>query len=116
MGLIDDKYNLNTVKIKPTGYSIFYLIVFENLKLTQIGDYEYFKLSLGSFSIPFTLLCVLLLINSFNYFDGIDGSLSFAFISVLIILYFLTTEENSRIFSFNFNSNYYLFIFQFFFV
>ena len=79
MGLIDDKYNLNTGgKLSLQVIPIFYLIVFENLKLTQIGDYEYFKLSLGSFSIPFTLLCVLLLINSFNYFDGIDGSLSFS--------------------------------------
>lgn len=99
VGLIDDKYNLNTGgKLSLQVIPIFYLIVFENIKLTQIGDYEYFKLSLGSFATPFTLLCVLLLINSFNYFDGIDGSLSFAFISVLTILYFLTTEENNRLF------------------
>ena len=69
VGLIDDKYNLNTGgKLSLQVIPIFYLIVFENIKLTQIGDYEYFKLSLGSFATPFTLLCVLLLINSFNYF------------------------------------------------
>tara|TARA_A100001015_G_scaffold48939_1_gene54062 strand:+ start:9983 stop:10981 length:999 start_codon:yes stop_codon:yes gene_type:complete len=99
VGLIDDKYNLNTGgKLSLQVIPIFYLIVFENIKLTQIGDYEYFKLSLGSFSIPFSLLCVLLLINAFNYFDGIDGSLSLTFISVLIILYFLSTDENINLF------------------
>lgn len=99
VGLIDDKYNLNTGgKLSLQVIPIFYLIVFENIKLTQIGDYEYFKLSLGSFSIPFSLLCVLFLINAFNYFDGIDGSLSLSFISVIIILYFLTTNENNKLF------------------
>ena len=48
----------------------------------------YFNLVLGAFVIPFNLLAVLLLINSFNYFDGMDGTLSCTSISVLIIFYF----------------------------
>ncbi len=99
VGFIDDKYNLNTGgKLSLQILPIFYLIVLENLKLTDIGDYYYFHWLLNSIEIPFTLVCVLFLINAFNYFDGIDGSLSFCFISVLIILYFLGNNESVRLF------------------
>ena len=38
------------------------------------------------------------MINSFNYFDGIDGTLSFTSISVLAILYFLIQDQNIQLF------------------
>ena len=99
IGLIDDKYNLDvSSKLSLQIIPIFYLVVFENLTLQQIGDYNYFKVELGSFVIPFTLMCVLLLINAFNYFDGIDGTLGFTSISVLIILYFLIPNQNFQLF------------------
>ena len=44
----------------------------------------------------FTLLCVLFLINSFNYFDGLDGSLGFSTLSVLCILYFIVPDEKIK--------------------
>ena len=99
IGLIDDKYHLDvSSKLSLQIIPIFYLVVFENLTLQQIGDYNYFKVELGSFVIPFTLMCVLLLINAFNYFDGIDGTLGFTSISVLIILYFLIPNQNFQLF------------------
>jgi len=99
VGFIDDKYHLNTSgKLSLQIIPIFYLIVFENLHLLNIGDYKYFILDLGSFSIPFSLLSILFLINAFNYFDGIDGALSFVTISVLAILYFLSPNENVKLF------------------
>ncbi len=99
IGLIDDKFNLNfKKKLLLQTIPILYLIIFEKLILTNLGDYNYFKSNLGYFAIIFTLLCVLLLVNSFNYFDGIDGSLSFSLISVIIILYFLIPIENFRYF------------------
>ncbi len=99
IGLIDDKYNLNAgSKLSLQVIPIFYLIIFENLALTQLGDYNYFKLELGTFKIPFTLISVLFLINSFNYSDGMDGVLGFTTISVLGILYFLSNDQNSQLF------------------
>ena len=99
VGLIDDKFHLNTGgKLSLQIIPIFYLIVFENLTLNHIGAYNYFILEMGSFTVPFTLLCVLFLINAFNYFDGIDGTLSFTTISVLVILYFLVPDQNFRLF------------------
>ena len=99
VGLIDDKFGLNTGgKLSLQIIPIFYLIVFENLILDHIGTYNHFILGLGSFTVPFTLLCVLFLTNAFNYFDGMDGTLSFTTISVLVILYFLVPDQNFQLF------------------
>ena len=99
IGLADDKYYLNAGnKISLQIIPIFYLIIFENLVLSQIGDYNYFKLQLGAFAIPFTLICVLFLINSFNYFDGLDGTLSFTSITVTAILYFMIPDKKFQLF------------------
>ena len=99
IGLIDDRYYLNTGnKLSLQIIPIFYLVIFENLVLNHLGYYDYFKLELGAFAIPFTLICVLFLINSFNYFDGLDGTLSFTSLSVLAILYFLVPDKNFQLF------------------
>jgi len=99
VGFVDDKYNLNVGgKLSLQVIPIIYLIIIENLNLNHMGNYNYFKLELNSFSIPFTLLAILFLINSFNYFDGLDGVLSFLTISTLGILFFLTPNENIKLF------------------
>jgi UDP-GlcNAc:undecaprenyl-phosphate/decaprenyl-phosphate GlcNAc-1-phosphate transferase len=99
VGLIDDKFHLNTGgKLSLQIIPIFYLIVFENLTINHIGTYNHFIFEIGSFTVPFTLLCVLFLTNAFNYFDGMDGTLSFTTISVLAILYFLVPDKNFQLF------------------
>ena len=99
VGLIDDKYNLNIGgKLSLQIIPILYLIVFENLSLNDLGNYNYFAISLGSFSIPFSLLSVLFLINAFNYFDGLDGVLGFTSITVITILYFLVSDKDIELF------------------
>ena len=99
VGFIDDKFKLNTGgKLSLQIIPIFFLIVIENLNLIQLGDYNHFQIKLNSFSIPFTLLAVLFLINAFNYFDGLDGTLGFASISTFIILYFLVPGENLKLY------------------
>jgi UDP-GlcNAc:undecaprenyl-phosphate GlcNAc-1-phosphate transferase len=99
VGLIDDKYNLNVIsKLSLQIIPITFLIIKENLILNDIGYYQYFTIFLGPFSYFFSLLCVLFLINSFNYFDGIDGTLSFTVISVFLILLFLNSNSNFELF------------------
>ena len=99
VGFLDDKYNLNVGgKLSLQIIPIIYLIIFQNLNLNQIGDYKYFQLELNSLSIPFTLLCTMFLINSFNYFDGLDGTLSFALISSFSILFFIIPNEHIKFF------------------
>ena len=99
VGFVDDKYNLNVGgKLSLQIFPIIYLIILENLSLNHIGNYDYFKLELNSFSITFTIIAILFLINSFNYFDGLDGVLGFSTISTLGILFFLTPNENIKLF------------------
>ena len=99
VGLIDDRLTLNVGgKLSLQIIPIIYLIILKELNLTDLGDYDYFKIELNSFSIPFTILSILFLINSFNYFDGLDGSLSFTTVSTLIILYFLSDDVNIKLF------------------
>ena len=99
VGFIDDKYHLNIGgKLSLQIIPIFYVVVFGDLVLKDIGNYDYFILDLGNFSAPFTILSVLFLINSFNYFDGLDGTLGLNTISVLIILYFINTDLNNKLF------------------
>ena len=99
VGFIDDKYQLNIgSKLSLQIIPIIYLIILENLNLNQLGEYDHFILELNSFSIPFTLIAVIFLINSFNYFDGLDGTLSFTTISVIFILYFLSSDQDIKLF------------------
>ena len=99
VGLVDDKYNLNVGgKLSLQIIPIIYLIIHQELNLIQLGSYDYFKLELNSFSIPFTLISVLFLINSFNYFDGLDGSLSFSTISTLGFIFYLIDNEIIRLY------------------
>ena len=99
VGFIDDKYYLNIGnKLSLQIIPIFYLIIFENLSLDTLGNYSFFKLNLGTFAIPFTIISVILLVNAFNYFDGMDGTLTFSLISVIIILYFLIPDQKFRFF------------------
>ena len=99
VGFIDDKYDLNIGgKLGLQILPIIYLIILENLYLTQLGNYNFFTLELGTIAIPFTLLSILFLINSFNYFDGSDGALGITTISVLFILYFLTNDYEIKLF------------------
>ena len=99
VGLIDDKFSLTVGgKLSLLIIPIFYLIIHENIVLNNIGNYDYFKIELGAFAVPFTLCCILFLINAFNYFDGVDGLLGFSSISVLGILYFLVHDQNLELF------------------
>lgn len=99
IGFVDDKIELNVIsKLSLQLFPTLYLIIWQNLGLYHIGNYNFFSLDLGGFVIPFTLICVLFLTNAFNYFDGLDGTLSFSSISVFMILNFLILDKNFQLF------------------
>tara|TARA_Y100000816_G_C26108192_1_gene589867 strand:+ start:5023 stop:5970 length:948 start_codon:yes stop_codon:yes gene_type:complete len=98
-GLIDDKYHINaTSKLCLQIIPILYLIFFHNLSLDHLGNYNYINLNTGILGVPITLICVLFLINSFNYFDGLDGTLGFSSLSTIFILLFLSDNEEINFF------------------
>jgi len=99
VGFIDDKYNLNIGgKLSLQIIPVVYLIIVGNFNLSNLGEYGLFQINLNAFTIPFTLLSVLFLINAYNYFDGLNGILTFSSISVILIIFFLVDNESTRLF------------------
>lgn len=96
-GLIDDRYNVNPgTKIVLQFFPIFFLIN-NNFYLSDLGFYENFgTLHLGSLNKVFTIFCCLLLINAFNYSDGLDGLVSSIMIIIIITfnVYLIFLQNN----------------------
>ena len=90
MGLIDDSYGLKPfLKILILTSIIFFLITFdEGLNINYLRfsfvDEVY---SISSFSIYFTLFCIIVFINAFNMYDG--SNLQISSISLIIFSYLL---------------------------
>ena len=100
-GLIDDRYHVRPgTKLLLQTIPIFFLID-QNLYLTNLGNYIIFgNLELGSLDKIFTFLCCLLLINAFNYNDGIDGLAAIVAITILtafsLFLFILGNKSDSN--------------------
>ena len=89
LGFIDDIINLAASKKLLILFLLLSFFVIEILRIDTLGYLFNREINLNIFSIPFTILCLLLIINSFNYFDGLDGLLgSLTIISVVYFLYF----------------------------
>ena len=94
LGFYDDKY-----KIKPylkfflsILISICYVFTNENIIVDSfsISIYEY-RIFLEVFSVLFTVFCIIVLINSLNFYDGINGQLLIFF---LIMFSYLLLKTN----------------------
>ncbi len=91
IGVLDDKYYISlTTRLLVQISCVFYL-VYNGFIVYNLGEiYPIGILTLGSFSIIFTSLCLIFIINSFNYLDGIDGSLgAISLISILTLNLFI---------------------------
>lgn len=87
VGFIDDIYNLTPgMKILFKSLPVTYLLL-NGFSLENIGHYEFIgTIHLNKFNFIFLFFSCLMLINSFNYIDGIDGlNLS---ISITAMLFF----------------------------
>ena len=98
--LIDDKFELKPI-LKIFLQIIPVLILIYNIGyLKDIGTYDLFGfVYFGNFGIIITVLACLLLINAFNYSDGLDGLLSSIYLVIIIDLIFLLNlfEKNNNI-------------------
>ena len=61
--------------------------------ILSLGEYEFGKINLGKYSFIFTILCIFLLTNAYNYIDGLDGLLSSNLIITLFFLIFLSSNS-----------------------
>lgn len=87
MGILDDLYDL---KVHLRFLIIIfgtYLLIDQGLNITYLGSYfDNYHIYLGSFSFIFTIICVVGLVNSFNFLDGSDGMLLSQSISSFLLL------------------------------
>jgi UDP-GlcNAc:undecaprenyl-phosphate/decaprenyl-phosphate GlcNAc-1-phosphate transferase len=75
IGLYDDKYNLTaSKKLTLNSFLILFLILIDDkLLITEIHfSFNLNAIELRNFSYPFTILCILLLVNAINMFDGVN--------------------------------------------
>ena len=92
IGFVDDRISLSpSIKLLFKSFPILYLLL-NGYDLKNLGSYEFIEtINLGKFSILFTFLACLLLINSFNYIDGVDGiALG---VSATALLYFILLNK-----------------------
>ena len=100
IGFIDDRKNLNPgIKLAFISIPSVYLIISEGLIIYSLGDYQFLgSLSLGKTGIIFTFLSVIVLINSVNYLDGIDGLLLSFVTTIFGYFIILTDDKNIQLF------------------
>ena len=94
LGLYDDKYQLGP--FKKIIFSIFIillaLLLNKNLIITDLSlSFYKNKIFLNNLSIIFTIFCILILTNSLNFYDGINGQSCIIFI--IFFLYLLLKSE-----------------------
>lgn len=98
IGLIDDKYDLSA-SLKFFFTIIFFILFFYFNKDLIISELRFssfsYVLNINPFlSIPFTILCCLLLTNSINMIDGKNGLCSSIQIVILFFLAFYIIRQN----------------------
>ena len=91
IGLYDDKYNLSP--LKKIILSILFIIVSlslnQELKISNFSVSFYpTKIFLENFSMVFSIFCFLILMNSLNFFDGINGQSLIFFLFIFTYLFF----------------------------
>ena len=100
IGAYDDLFS--STPFQRTAFIILVLYIFLSsvdyyqLKIIQIGTFN-FSLDITRVSIFFTILCFLIIINSINMFDGINGQSGLYFFQVISYIYF---QNQSLVFLF----------------
>ena len=91
LGLYDDKFHLNPLRRIIVSIFIISTAIFfnKNLMITDFSLTFYDKrIFFGNFSFIFTIFCILILINSLNFYDGINGQSCLIFITFFTYLLF----------------------------
>jgi UDP-GlcNAc:undecaprenyl-phosphate/decaprenyl-phosphate GlcNAc-1-phosphate transferase len=90
IGFFDDKYNFSANK----RFFLFIVIILINLYLIPELHLKHIKISflnnfyIGNYSFVWTLICFLLFINAFNFFDGINLQISGLIYSICVFFFY----------------------------
>lgn len=96
LGFLDDKYNLQVPIRVFFQVACIFLIIKQGFLITNLGKIFFAQeISLGAFSVIFTIICVAIIMNGFNYLDGIDGLAASLFLNSLMLTgIFLYLQQN----------------------
>ncbi len=88
--LIDDIKSLKPIyRILIQCFLTIYMILSTNVYIESLGDlFGLGQINLGIFSIPFTIFCVVGIMNAFNMIDGINGLCSGCAMLALLLIGF----------------------------
>ena len=74
VGAIDDRFGLApAVRLIAQTCAALIMVYVTGIQIHNLGAPLFFTWQLGAFSVPFTILVTLTVINAFNTIDGIDG-------------------------------------------
>ena len=89
IGLYDDKYNLAATKklVLNIFLILFLILIDDNLLVSDLFfSFNTNSIELRNFTYPFTILCMLLLLNALNMFDGVNLQVGVYCILIFILL------------------------------
>lgn len=117
LGIYDDLKNLRPIKkLIVSSFIIGVFLILNDYLIIETIKFSSFekKISLGYFSLPFTILCFLLVQNSLNMSDGIDGLFGTILVAVCLSILLYNYDKNFITFTFLIILIIHLFIFLFF--
>lgn len=95
LGFIDDKYNLSAIYKLITTSILILLFLNKTGYLQTLGEYEHIgNIGLGIFGFVFTFFAIQLLVNAFNYIDGVDGVAITLLLNAIFILLLINPFHN----------------------
>ena len=100
LGFIDDKINLKPISKIVLFVFLLYIFFISNEKI-NINELNILllekKIDLYQFSLPFSILCAVILINALNMMDGIDGISVIFFSSIFFCFVFFNFQQSFSI-------------------
>ncbi len=80
-GLLDDIFKLSVLTRVLLQLAACLILILNGFRVLYLGEYEILgNLSLGVISIPFSIIAIMLLTNSINWIDGLDGLASIIYL------------------------------------
>ena len=114
LGFIDDYKSIKAGNKLLWQIFIIYILINQGFVIQDLGKFNFGMLTLGEFGFVFTFICALLIINSFNYSDGIDHLASSIFITTIFSLFLINEKILLENLDFFINLLLILIIFSFF--
>ena len=94
LGFIDDKFDINSnLKFFLTLVFITGILFLDQTLVISNVKFSFINFNLNIFSIPWTVLCFLLFVNSFNMFDGFNLQSTTYSVFLLVVLIFQSQND-----------------------